>query len=82
MHVSIGKQNIKIIEKLIYFFDTKIVKITKARSFIMERHDHFVLHDLFAKNFACTEAHKNSIMQGKNKKFQNHEGSCMYGHRF
>ena len=45
----------------------KVVKITKSRSF-MEKHDQFILHDLFANSVPCNEAHKKSENSRKKRK--------------
>ena len=67
VNVSIGKHNIEILKNSIFFLTQKVVKIKRARSFT-RKHDHFILHALFAKSVACTEAHKNQRIQGKNEK--------------
>ena len=48
--------------EIIMFFNAKIVKITKAHTF-MAKHDHFVLDEFFANFFACNEARKNHKIQ-------------------
>ena len=44
------------------FLRQKIVKITKAHTF-MAKHDHFVLDEFFATFFACNEVRKNHKIQ-------------------
>ena len=50
-----------------YFITQRVVNITKARSLLV-KHDHVVLHELFAKNVTSNSAHKNHRNQWKNKK--------------
>ena len=51
----------------------KVVKITKARSFV-EKTDDFVLHESFEKYVECNDEQKTQKIQGKRKRCQKHEG--------
>ena len=64
-----------------YFLTQKVIKITNAL-LLFAKHDHFVLHALFAKSVAWNEAHKNHKIPWKNKKLSksrrlNHFCACI-----
>ena len=58
VHENYEKQITNCGTVMLFFSQQKIIKSAKAHIFLA-KDDHFVLHEIFAKYFACNEAHQN-----------------------